>query len=267
MKKPLYNPRWAESWKLSYKYDLLEFFGDPSNLGYTYAYQGRFNKSINAVKKYVPNNSQIIDIAAAQGNFSLRLAELGYVVTWNDLRAELVDYVKLKHETGNINYLAGNCFELNLQEKFDAVLITEIIEHVAHPDQFLSNVGKLVKPGGHIILTTPNGEYIRNNLPKFSDCPDTSIFENLQFKPDGDGHIFLLHRHEIKDLVKKSGLILKELYLFTNPLTNGHIKTGSLLPFIPKAIVNFLEGLTSFNNGHIFPQINVHTLAIIMKPL
>lgn len=266
MKKPVYNSEWLESWKSSYSSDLLEFFGDTGNLGYTYGYQLRFNKAIETVKRYVPNHSRIIDVAAAQGNFSLRLAELGYLVTWNDLRAELADYVKLKYETGDINYLSGNCFELNLQEQFDAVVITEIIEHVAHPDQFLLNISTLIKSGGYIIMTTPNGEYIRNNLPRFSDCPDASIFENVQFKPDADGHIFLLHRDEIENLVKKSGLILKELCLFSNPLTNGYIKTNYLLPFIPKPIVDFLELLTSFNNGQLFPKINVHTLAVIEKP-
>jgi 2-polyprenyl-3-methyl-5-hydroxy-6-metoxy-1,4-benzoquinol methylase len=40
---------------------------------------------------------------------------------------------------------------------FDAVLITEVIEHVAHPDEFLAKTAALVKPHGSIVLTTPNG--------------------------------------------------------------------------------------------------------------
>jgi 2-polyprenyl-3-methyl-5-hydroxy-6-metoxy-1,4-benzoquinol methylase len=267
MKKPTFNNEWPESYKVSYQYDIQEFFGDISNLGYTYAYQNRFNQAINAVKKYVPIGDRIIDVAAAQGNFSLALAELGYIVTWNDLRSELADYVKLKWETGNINYMAGNCFELNFPEPFDAVLITEIIEHVAHPDIFLQNIASLVKPGGYIIMTTPNGEYIRNTLPRFSDCPDPSLYEDMQFKPDADGHIFLLHRDEIVSLVKKSGLILTELKLFTNFFTNGHIKTGYLLPFLPKSLVNLLESITAFKNGNFSAKLNTHTLAVIQKPM
>ena len=38
------------------------------------------------IEKYLVPGSRIIDIAAAQGNFSLHLAEAGYRVTWNDLR-------------------------------------------------------------------------------------------------------------------------------------------------------------------------------------
>lgn len=266
MKKPVYHSEWPESWKLSYSCDLLEQFGDTHNPGYTYAYQRRFNKVIESVKRYVPKHAHIIDIAAAQGNFSLRLAELDYIVTWNDLRSELADYVKLKYEAGEIHYLASNCFDLDLQEKFDAVLITEIIEHVAHPDQFLHRISTLVKPGGHIILTTPNGEYFANRLPKFSDCPDPSIFESLQFQPDADGHIFLLHRDEIAELVKQSGLILKELCLFNNLLTSGHMKTRYLLPIVPKIAIDRLEALTSASEGQFLPRINSQTLAVIAKP-
>jgi hypothetical protein len=48
-------------------------------------------------------------------------------------------------------------------ERFDAVLATEVIEHVAHPDEFLRQLA-----GGVLIVTTPNGAYFRNKLPRFS---------------------------------------------------------------------------------------------------
>ena len=44
-----------------------------------------------------------------------------------------------------------------VSEPFDAVLMTEIIEHVAHPDDFLAKTAALVKPGSVIVMTTPNG--------------------------------------------------------------------------------------------------------------
>ncbi len=266
MKQPTYSPDWTESWKLSYHYDLLEFFGDTSDLGYSYAYQRRFNQTIEAVKRYLSSGDRIIDIAAAQGNFSLHLSELGFAVTWNDLRAELAEYVKLKQDSGKVDFAVGNCLDLDCAEAFDAAIITEVIEHVAHPDEFLRNTAKLVKPGGYIIMTTPNGEYIRNNLPKFSDCSDPSIYESEQFKPNADGHIFLLHREEIKALVEKSGLVLKELRLFTNPLTAGYLGTRHFLRFVPKPIVDRLEALTALHNGQFLPQLNTHTLGVLWKP-
>lgn len=234
---------WPESWRLSYAYDLLEVYGDRSNLGYTYAYEQRRDRALELVASVLAPGGSILDIAAAQGNFSLALAERGYAVTWNDIRADLVDYVKMKYERGTIAYAPGNAFDLSFPRLFDAVLVTEIIEHVAHPDAFLAHVAKLVRPGGHIVMTTPNGKYFRNRLPRFSDCPDPSAFEALQFKPNADGHIFLLHPDEIPPLAAAANLSLAATSTFTTPLTAGHLKSRALLPKVPKAFVATAERL------------------------
>lgn len=229
---------------MSHSYDLEEVFGQVRYYGYVYAYQRRARETLDLIQRVARPGAKILDVAAAQGNFSLRLAEMGYRVTWNDLRAELADYVRLKHERGEIEFAPGNVFDLGFDGLFDVVLITEIIEHVAHPDEFLQKIGRLVKPGGHVVMTTPNGGYFRNPLPKFSECADPSQFEAVQFKPNSDGHIFLLHVDEIPALAAKAGLKIEEIRICTNFLTNGHVKTESLLKVLPKRCVDCFESLT-----------------------
>ncbi|MBI3951162.1 MAG: class I SAM-dependent methyltransferase [Acidobacteria bacterium] len=38
---------------------------------------------------------------------------------------------------------------------FDAVLATQVIEHVSQPDRMLMEINRVLKPGGHLILTAP----------------------------------------------------------------------------------------------------------------
>ena len=244
MKRVDFDENWPASWKASYLYDLEEVYGRIKNRGYAYAYDRRRRATFSLVTEVLPPGARILDVAAAQGNFSLALAELGFDVTWNDLRAELADYVRLKHENGKITFAAGNAFELAFPSLFDAVLITEIIEHVAHPDDFLAKAAALVRPGGYVVMTTPNGGYFKNRLPKFSECADPTIFESVQFKPNSDGHIFLLHMDEIETLAKRAGLVVERIALFTNPLTAGHVKTEALLKILPRGIVNVAEAAT-----------------------
>jgi 2-polyprenyl-3-methyl-5-hydroxy-6-metoxy-1,4-benzoquinol methylase len=253
------------SWQLSYTYDLLEVYNSIEHLGYTYAYQNRYSKTLAAIQAFAPPGAKILDLAAAQGNISLALAERGYEVTWNDLRAELIDYVKQKHEIGIVHYAAGNGFELKFPALFDVVLIAEVIEHVAHPDDFLRKVASLVKPGGHIVMTTPNGGYFRNKLPRFSDCADPSQFETQQFQPDADGHIFLLHIDEIQRLAWQVGLKIKKQEIFTNSLTTGHIKLEALLKILPKSLVNQLEKITFGLPLALAKRLNAHTLVVLQK--
>lgn len=246
MRRVAYDQKWTESWKNAHRYDELEIWGltTPLSRGHAIAYQVRMDKTLELISAVVPREARILDIAAAQGNYSLRLAEMGYNVVWNDLREELAGYVRLKHEYGRIEFCPGNAFEIAQDEEFDCVLIAEIIEHVAHPDDFLNKVARLVKPGGFVVMSTPNGGYFLNNLPKFSECKNPAQYEKIQFKPDGDGHIFLLHSDEIDHLGAQAGLHLQKHHLFTNPLTVGHLKLGLLLRFLPDDLVYFIEKAT-----------------------
>jgi len=65
-------------------------------------------------------------------------------------------------------------------EKFDVVLAMEVIEHIAHGDDFLDRCAELVRPGGLVVLSTINrtwksyafaivmGEYVLRLLPRGS---------------------------------------------------------------------------------------------------
>jgi 2-polyprenyl-6-hydroxyphenyl methylase/3-demethylubiquinone-9 3-methyltransferase len=267
MKQPEFDSSWSESCVLSYPYDLMEVYGVTSCRGYTYAYQNRSQRTISEIQRLEPVGAKILDVAAAQGNFSLRLAELGYHVTWNDLREDLIPYIKLKYEKGNLSFAPGDAFDLGLGPVFDIVLITEIIEHVAHPDAFLRKISDLVRPGGHIVMTTPNGAYFLNRLPKFSECADPSQYESVQFKPNSDGHIFLLYSDEVRLLAEAAGLVVEKLSTHTNPLTNGHRGTEKLLRFLPYRLVERIESRTSANNGLRFQRYNTAMLAVLEKPI
>ena len=244
MKRIELQDNWLDSWKISYAYDQQEIYGEISNYGYAYAYENRRRETLQLLTEVLPLGARILDVAAAQGNFSLALAEMGYDVTWNDLREELMNYVWQKYERGQLQFAPGSAFDLYFPDFFDAILITEIIEHVAHPDEFLAKVAALVKPGGYIVMTTPNGAYFKNSLPKFSDCANPGVYEAAQFKPDAEGHIFLLHPDEICTLADRARLYVDERKLFTNPLTSGHMKTEKLLRLFPKRWIDMFETTT-----------------------
>lgn len=164
-----------------------------------------------------------------------------------------------------MHYAPGNIFDLNFDRQFDVVLIAEVIEHVAHPDEFLKNIAKMLKPDGHIVLSTPNGGYFKNDLPRFSDCPDPSQYETMQFQPNSDGHIFLLHLDEIEKLTHQAGLIVKEVRLVTNPLTNGHIKLHHLLKALPKSWVTAFENLTCSMPLSVKRKLHTTTVSLLTR--
>ncbi len=163
----------------------------------------------------------------------------------------------------DIHFAPGNAFELDFNELFDGVIVTEIIEHVAHPDEFLAKVSRLIKPGGYIFMSTPNGAYFFNKLPRFSDCPNPEQFESIQFKPNSDGHIFLLWPDELRSLASEAGVELISMDHFTTPLLNGHLKLGLLLPWAPKPIVAGLDKLAMSLPPRLKSRLAIHSICLL----
>jgi 2-polyprenyl-6-hydroxyphenyl methylase/3-demethylubiquinone-9 3-methyltransferase len=259
---------WPESWKQGHSWDELELWGSRRDLGYSYQYRIRREWALHAIEELVPAGGCILDVAGASGNFTLPLAERGYHVVWNDLRPEMAELVKRKYEFGEIEFSPGNVFDFASEwvGRFDGVLAAEIIEHVAHPDRFLVCLAGMLKPGGRLFLTTPNGRYFLCNNPRFSDCPDPSVYEAVQFRPNADGHIFLLDCDECRSLAAAAGLTVERIALMTNPLTRGHVKLGHLLPYLPAGLVGTIEAGTEKLPRVLREKIHSQTAAVLRKP-
>jgi SAM-dependent methyltransferase len=42
---------------------------------------------------------------------------------------------------------------------FDCVIAVEVLEHVVDDEAFVRNVATVLRPGGHFVMTTPNGDW------------------------------------------------------------------------------------------------------------
>ncbi|XP_045498792.1 ubiquinone biosynthesis O-methyltransferase-like [Colias croceus] len=131
-------------------------------------------------------NKTILDIGCGGGILSEGLARIGANVTGVDASNDLIELAK-QHSTIDPK-IAGNkptylCTTIEEHSKeftdhYDAVVASEVIEHVADKELFVKSCVEAVKPGGKIFITTPNrsrltqvlgifvAEYILNAIPK-----------------------------------------------------------------------------------------------------
>jgi 2-polyprenyl-3-methyl-5-hydroxy-6-metoxy-1,4-benzoquinol methylase len=167
-----------------------------------------------------------LEMAAGGGGLAACLAQRGCDVVVNDLREELVEEaIKEYKGAENICVVGGDMFSLSAERigKFDLVVACEVIEHVARPRDFLNHLKSFLTPEGRILLTTPNGSYFRNKLPTYSEVSDVAGLEARQFKPDADGHLFLLTPLELFELVTSAGLHVERFNAWGTALLSGHM--------------------------------------------
>lgn len=48
---------------------------------------------------------------------------------------------------------------------FDCVVAVEVLEHVTEDERFVNEVFRVLKPGGTFLMTTPNGDAVKNSNP------------------------------------------------------------------------------------------------------
>lgn len=79
---------------------------------------------------------------------------------------------------------AGNAETVDLGEQFDCIVGGEIIEHLMNVGLFLENMKRHLKPGGTIVLTTPNPFYPKRQFEiLFSGKADVHPEHTLWYCP------------------------------------------------------------------------------------
>jgi len=170
----------------------------------------RFRLSAREVRK-VPDSTdespRILDIGCWPGYLSLYYKRESWEVDAIDLNPERIPVITeagievIKH---NLNDHPGLPFPENY---FDSILFTEVFEHLnpASFEELFAGIEKCLKPGGRLILTTPNRWALNKNLLQLKTWDEPEVDE------EGHGHWKEYRLDEVLDCFSSSNLsILKK---------------------------------------------------------
>lgn len=238
MKPPIFDPDWPEDVQALYRHDTQEIW-DPSIAPHVW------NQYHNQLDYYLDiagdESKRILDVGCAQGTLALLLAERGHRVTAVDLRPAFLDYARSRHTHGEIRFLAANVLEDDIPDSYDLIYANQIVEHLVYPDQLLLRLLARLKPGGRLVMTTPNGDYLKNALPSFRQLGDAKAWEHLQHTADGDGHFYAYLREELVALFAAAGFKEIEASFFESPWISGHMKVRYLHGLVPATLLRALD--------------------------
>lgn len=109
--------------------------------------------------KFVKDKT-VIELGCGTGYGSMMLAGAGAKKVYAiDISSDAIAYAKKHFGHKNIEYHVASAESTSIPDQTADILVSfETIEHLSHPEVFLSEVRRLLKRGGTFILSTPNRE-------------------------------------------------------------------------------------------------------------
>jgi SAM-dependent methyltransferase len=104
---------------------------------------------------HVEAGARVLDLGSGEGAFTAALAEAGARPVGVEVAARAVERARAAHpglEFRHVPIAEPLPFE---DASFDVVWVSEVLEHVADTARFLSEVRRVLAPGGLLLVTTP----------------------------------------------------------------------------------------------------------------
>lgn len=135
---------------------------------------------------------RVLDVGCGTGNTLVLLKELGWEVYGLDIDKNAIKVAKVRGLNVKLGgYEKTSSFPDNY---FDSIRLYHVFEHIPNPDNCLQLIYKKLKPGGEVILGTPNS----NSLV-------SRIFGKFWFNLDIPRHLFIFSPKTLSKIVKKNG--------------------------------------------------------------
>jgi SAM-dependent methyltransferase len=132
------------------------------------------------LRKYLlSGNYRTLDVGSGSGFFTIYAAAIGNTSIGisidehnNQAGRDLAEFLKIK----NLKILDADLRDLERLSNdigfFDQIICFETIEHVKDDEKLILGMSRILKPGGRLILTTPNKNYKPLIFDEISECED-----------------------------------------------------------------------------------------------
>ncbi|CAM5793360.1 Methyltransferase type 11 domain-containing protein OS=Rhizobacter sp. Root404 OX=1736528 GN=ASC76_02100 PE=4 SV=1 [Rhizobacter fulvus] len=98
----------------------------------------------------------LLDVGCGSGDFAAHMRRLGWRCQGTEFDPDAARHAR---ETHGIEVELGDISQIRYEdERFDAITARHVIEHVREPADFLAECWRILKPGGRLVLLTPNAD-------------------------------------------------------------------------------------------------------------
>jgi 2-polyprenyl-3-methyl-5-hydroxy-6-metoxy-1,4-benzoquinol methylase len=156
----------------------------------------------------VEAGQRVLDVGCGSEVIADAIAKRGAHVLAIDGNKDAINYGRATFGGPNLEFRLGLVDELNLPESsFDRALCLEVVEHIYEPQAraLVKTLARLLKPGGKLLLTTPN---YRGTWPFIEWLTDRV---GPTARMDADQHVTHYTRKSLCDIVRAADLEIERI--------------------------------------------------------
>ncbi|MEI8410372.1 MULTISPECIES: class I SAM-dependent methyltransferase [unclassified Kribbella] len=117
-------------------------------------YLATFREDVKRIASFVPSG-RVLEVGCGYGYFLQCALEAGYDAYGIDLSPAAVKWAAERHPGRVFCGLLEKVPEIQ-EQQYDVIFGSHLIEHLTSPGEFLETASRLLRPGGLIVMVTPN---------------------------------------------------------------------------------------------------------------
>jgi phosphatidylethanolamine/phosphatidyl-N-methylethanolamine N-methyltransferase len=134
-----------------------------------YTFNETYKALYKALRSDVSGTDYVLEIATGTGLIAFEICDLVQQVEAIDIAPEMISIAQIKQSERNIlniNFDIGDSSNLHFRDNtFDVVIASNVLHLLFDPEEALSEIYRVLKPGGKAMLATfCHGENIRSRL-------------------------------------------------------------------------------------------------------
>jgi 2-polyprenyl-3-methyl-5-hydroxy-6-metoxy-1,4-benzoquinol methylase len=116
----------------------------------------------SALASRLPGGAEILDFGCGSGAIARRLADDGWRITGCDITPEMIEAARAEDTSRRVRWEhIGTTTALPFAAgAFDAVLASSVLEYVDRPDDTISYLARVLRPGGLLIASVPDLRHV-----------------------------------------------------------------------------------------------------------
>lgn len=202
---------------------------------------------LSVIDKYLSRDSRVLDIGCGVGTVSLYVANKGNEVLGIDISEKAIDAAQKSAELlgiKDVSFKAMDFLHAEFQEKFNFIILNNILEHLTNDRVCLQKIRELLVPGGILYFCVPSDKALLHQLKLKiykKDVYDSLVGHLRRYTESSLSSILEMEGFEVME-IKGRGGILREILYFTQ--IGKKLMLFTSLPVI-KNIIIFVDNLST----------------------